>query len=84
MVAAVLGGGCQDMGRWTVVIIFLLIFVVITWLCSLSMGQNPSEYIGTMMWQKKLFTQVRSFLTPVSVAQRGDGSNELESVVFNI
>jgi hypothetical protein len=30
--------GCQDMGRWTVITIFLLIFVVITWLCSLSMG----------------------------------------------
>jgi hypothetical protein len=34
-----------------------------------------------MMWQEKLLTLVRSFLTLVFVAQRGDGSNALESVV---
>ncbi len=31
--------------HWTVAIIFLLILVVVTWLCLLSMGQNPLEYV---------------------------------------
>jgi hypothetical protein len=33
-----------------------------------------------MTWQEELLTRIRSFLTPVFVARRGDGSNELESV----
>jgi hypothetical protein len=44
-------------------------------------GPNPLEYVGTMTWQKKGLTRLRSFLTPVFFAQGGDGSNKLESVV---
>jgi hypothetical protein len=41
--------------HWTVPINFLLIFLVITWLCLLSMGPNPLEYIGTITWQEKKY-----------------------------
>ena len=45
-------------------------------------GPNPSEYVGTMMWQEKILTGLRNVLTPLFFPQGGDGSNELESVVL--
>ncbi len=43
-------------------------------------GPNPLDYVGTIMWQEKVLTRKRSFLTPVFCARGGDGSNKLEPV----
>ncbi len=52
---------------------YLVVFIVYV--------PNPLEYVGTMTWQEKVLTRVRSFLSPVFFARGGDGSNELESVM---